>query len=1669
MNKESKIEKIKVKTITRILKGIGWFVILLGLTLLLTILLIQVPGIQRVAKNKVTTYLEDKFGTPVQIGRLSITFPKLLVLQQIYIADRNKDTLLYGKELSINLRMLGLIKGDIIIDEIALHDVKVNLLSDSAGVFNFAHILDAFGSNNTSPNTQTEGEPLEIQLENIKLNRVRFNYLDQSSGIDSKFYIGHLRAGFEKFDITNQIFTLKNFAWYEGDVDLNMWQVAKNPVADDELTASNTTKSRLPVFQFKEADLTEIDFKYTNKDDGMDMLAFIGKFDAEGLNLELNKQLIELGNSNISYTNFTYQSSTPAYISNGNDVKSPNWIITSKDISLLESWFNYDDQSQPRLPKGMDYSHLSFSKVNLKGNGLYVSGGDTVSANINKGALHEKSGFVLNSLETELFYTPKGIRLGNLNLTTPHSSIKEFMEVGYESTSQASENPGELWLSAIMKNARIGHKDMLTVVPLLNDYPMFADYPNATMQVDGKITGQLKDLALDAVTFKGFGGTTIRASGRITGLPDPDKISTNLNIKKFVTTDADIRKIIPAGLIPDYIVLPASASLKGSITGSVTNRLTIDIAMASSLGGAAVKGFIKNADNPQKAKYDLKGNLSSFDIGKLISNNDIGKVSIRFDANGNTYDPNTLTGNYGAFIYSLEYLGTTYKNIDIVAKADNGIINSTAFSKENAHMFDLVLNANLRGAFPSVSSRLNIDTLDLQYLGFSDVPLKFAVSTQMDFARLDIDNPEGYFFMTGLRGVYDTLNFQFDTLSAIASRTKEGQVLIVKTDFGKADIRGNYSVAKLFPELMQFVNLYYHIGKPVPALSGDQQAKIKMTLYPSEQVQKFIPGLVMTENVKLSLDFDSESCLFDLEGTLPAIKYGMHQISGASFFSKSNDSAIAYKIFIDDYDSEVYQMPTLLIEGDVLQHKLYTAARLLDSLGRLQHTMAAVLEQRENGYAIHFDPNSVLLNYEAWGLDPLNELFISEAGLYANSFTFSNGSQALVLQTFGDSLNDPLGVRLFNFKISTFTSLARQDSLYLDGTINGFAELKLDSEHPFFIADMELSNLLYKKDTIGNIVLNVSNEVEDIYSINAKMTGFENDISIAGEYNGIKSLFDIQIDIEKLMLSTIEPFALGYMNGMAGHIEGGISISGSSNEPVVIGNMLFREAEANIPLLNSAFSLKNERIRFLKDGMHFNGFTLTDANGKKAVLNGAILTKNWFDYRFNLDFEANDFRVINSTRKDNRLFYGKLFLDTKITFSGTSDRPVIAATFRANSNTDLTMVMPQSNPELAEREGVVDFFDARYPDTDSLFAKKIDSLNTTGITGISLSANFEIDQRARLVFVIDEANGDMLVARGRANLSTSIDPSGKISVTGTYELLEGSYDMTVRILKFNFKIQSGSTITWTGDPTAADINVTALYQVNAAPFDLVEQQIQTENSESKTRYRDRIPFNVKLMIKGELLKPDIRFDIEIAETSGSSADVIATVNSKLDQLRIDESQMNQQVFALILLGSFIADNPFASSSGSSGVSSLARQSVSKLLSSQLNQLAGSLISGVDIDIGIESGDDYSTGTLQTRTDLNVAVSKTLLKERLKITVGSNFELEGASRPNEKTTNIAGDIKADYALTRDGRYGLRFYRIDQYEVALQGQVVETGVSFIINIDFDKFREIFEKKKKIGEKK
>src|SRR6478672_8376558 len=127
---------------------------IVGLFIILALLLLT-PPVQNFARKKVQAYMSNKLKTRFEIGGIYIGFPKKIVLENVYIEDRQKDTLLSGRLLKVDISMMKLLKSELEVSEIDLQDITAKVkrtLPDTT--FNFQFILDAFAPKNptaTSP------------------------------------------------------------------------------------------------------------------------------------------------------------------------------------------------------------------------------------------------------------------------------------------------------------------------------------------------------------------------------------------------------------------------------------------------------------------------------------------------------------------------------------------------------------------------------------------------------------------------------------------------------------------------------------------------------------------------------------------------------------------------------------------------------------------------------------------------------------------------------------------------------------------------------------------------------------------------------------------------------------------------------------------------------------------------------------------------------------------------------------------------------------------------------------------------------------------------------------------------------------------------------------------------------------------------------------------------------------------------------------------------------------------------------------------------------------------------------------------------------------------------------------------------------------------------------
>ena len=934
-----------------------------------------------------------------------------------------------------------------------------------------------------------------------------------------------------------------------------------------------------------------------------------------------------------------------------------------------------------------------------------------------------------------------------------------------------------------------------------------------------------------------------------------------------------------------------------------------------------------------------------------------------------------------------------------------------------------------------------------------------------DFTSLNPDAPNGYLTLKNF-AISDTKDiFPLQEVFLTAVSTADQNTITLQSQIADVDLTGKYKLTQILGSLQNTINEYYEYQKPgtkVAKIDPNQFFTFNAKIKDDNLLRKFVPELTEFEPITLTGNYDADSRKLAVNGQIPQVKYGANNITGGVITINNENDALVYDVKLAEFKNESIALMKVGLYGDIKDNLITYNASTKDEKDATKFLVAGNVEKVGDLTKISLNPDGLTLNYDKWQVSADNFVQISSRGILANNFAISNSGSEIRLQSETNVPNSPLNVSIKDFKIETITELVKKDSLLAKGNINGTAQLRDLKNNMTFTSDIDVTDLFVYGSPLGNLDIKANNQSADLIRADIALSGFDNDVKLGGTYNTKSSGLNMNLDMNRFQMKSVQGFSMNAIENAEGYLSGNLKITGNTDAPNILGGIKFNDVGLGITQLGSSFKNINDEIKFTNRGIDFDDFKIKDESGNAIVIDGAVLTKTYKDFAFNLDVNADNFKVVDSEKDSDKLMYGVLAIDAKLQIRGNLDLPQVDGDLAVTDQTDFTIVLPQTSPALEDREGIVKFIDQDQIALQQTI--KADSLtDQSAIKGLDVNVNIEVVKEAKISLIIDQANGDFVKLQGEAQLTGGIDPSGKTTLVGVYQVEKGAYEMSVSLLKRKFEIEKGSTITWTGEPMTANLDITAVYKTDAAPLDLLQQQLTGVTGNQLNQYKQRIPFNTLLIMKGELLKPVITFDITTSKENNSvSAEVIDNTTAKLDQLRRDESEMNKQVFALLLLNRFIGENPFQSETGLSA-STLAKQSVSRILSEQLNNLASDLIGGVELNFDLESTKDYSSGTKNERTDLNVGLTKRLFDDRLKVTVGNNFALECDARQNEEMTNIAGDITLDYSLSKDGRYMLRAYRKNDYQVALQGQIIETGIGFIITLDYDKFREIFERRK------
>ncbi|SHM18143.1 Family of unknown function [Flavobacterium flevense] len=1647
----------------KVAKILLYFILFVITLFLLIVIALQTPFGQSFIKDKAVSYLQEKIKTKVAVGSVEIGLPKKIVLHDFYFEDQSKDTLLAGKSLKIDISLFELFNSKVEINSIKLEKITANIEVDKDSVYNFDYIVNAFA---TADEPKTNEKGMEIAVKSIELDTIKFSYKDAVAKNNIALKVHHFDTKIRKLDLDQLFFDVPeiNLNGLRFNLDQDLVEATKKVAEKIEKEAeTNVLKLNL-----QNINLENIDVTYKDAITNLETKIKFEKLKTKVKTIDLEKQIIALHsielnktNGQLALTNAPKEENQKEEANAAEKSSGLAWKIDADAVSIAQFNFVFDNNNEIPIKKGMDYNHLKINDLNFDGKAIAIRDND-YSGIINAFTFKEKSGFQLDALQTEFKYTSKAASLKNLSVKTPQTILQDNVFATYPSIESISKNPENLTLDVHLKNSKLAFKDILLLVPQLESNTIFKNNPNTIVNFNATVTGKLDDLKITTFKADGIGNTKVDVKGTIKGLPNVDKSVFNLAIANFESTAKDIYAFTPKNTVPNSIQLPQKFNLKGNFKGSVAAFQT-NLDLKSSLGNAIVEAtFDQTRKNNEK--YIADASVTNFDVGTLIKNKQLGKITANATVNGRSLDPSTATAKLTSKIIAAQFNDYNYQNINIDGTVKNGVYAANVSSSDPNLKFKLDAEGSSNSKKPTIDLELNAEFIDLNKLNLHAGPLKIRGNITANFDDLNPDNLNGILNVNNFLVALEKEQFPLDTISVRAVSTVEKDSIIIKSQFVSGLISGNYKLSTIGNALTNSVSKYYQLDKKYVANKENQQLAFQFTIKDEPLLKKIVPQIIELSEITLDGKYNSINDSIVINAAVPSLNYANNEISAGVLKVTTKENTLLYDLSLGQIKNEQFEIPKTTLIGKLENNTIDYALNIKDVEDKDKYLISGVFKDSLGASIVHLNPEKLLLNYEDWAVNANNEVKLEKNGIVVRDFVLQKDQQSFGIQSEENNAASPIIASFKNFELESLTSIAKSN-FEIGGKINGEATIKNVTSSPLFVADLDIENLKIKKDTIGNINAKVDNKTTNLYNANVTLTGLENQLNIDGNYNISTESLDFVVDIQKLQMKSVQAFTLENLKESEGFLSGKLDVSGKASNPDVNGTIKFNSVGFVVVPLNSKFKLLNDNINFQQNKIVFDDFKLQDEDGNPLSVKGSVDSRDYTNLGLDLNLTARNFRAINSTAKDNKLFYGELYLDNNLGIKGTLNSPVIDGTVKINEDTKFTIVLPQNDPSIADREGIVQFIDQDQPVLVTVEEDPTKQITQTEFKGIDASVNIGIDKEAEISIIIDEANGDYLKLKGEAELTGGIDPSGKTTLTGKYEFTDGAYQMNLNLIKRKFDIKSGSYILWTGEPTTANVNVTAVYKVDAPPLDLVSDQIEGITAEARNTYKQRIPFETELKMKGELLKPEITFDIVLPEGNNTvSAEVINTTQAKLEQIRRDEDALNKQVFALLLLNRFIGENPFESETGGVSGAFLAKQSASKILSQQLNNLAGDLIKGFELDFDLEATENYTSGQKQERTDLNVGLSKKLLNDRLKVTVGSSFGLEGAPQQNEQSTNIAGDVSADYLITKDGRYKLRAYRKNNYQVALQGQVIETGVAFIITMDYNKFRELFHKKRK-----
>ncbi|MFW5663611.1 MAG: translocation/assembly module TamB domain-containing protein [bacterium] len=1673
------------KYLKKLLKIIAWIVASFLLLFVIIAIVLQFSSVQTFLTEKITRQVSQRVDTRVKIDRVAIRFPKSVGLKGIYLEDTRGDTLLYAGSIFVNVGMTALLRSEVKVANLELTNIVANMKREEPDtVFNYQFLIDAFAPTDTTKNASSsektsDEEPGKqeggwtVSIDELSLEDIRFRNIDHFTGLDLQLQLDKLNADLKPADLMNE-------KYHAGEISISQPLIAIEMTPPSEQAEPDTADNGMPELNISLAALIleNADFHF-NSFDGTQM-----HIDSEWL--ALHPEEIKLHEYYVAIETFETEQlmadfSLPPTSENSQDDKkqSPNhearkekpssfrfdfaeimeWNIVLNNLDITESSFSMKQGDPGDIPE-FNPENISLSDINLHLTDAEVKANQLRMA-INNTSMVFSDEFQIEDFNMEIdLGSESEINLQNLN--TGQSRLSFRLNTPGSLLDFTQDQLTEYRYQLSIRESHI-RQDLAWFVPVMNEY--YFNWPDSKgIRMGAQLEGKLADVRIDSLWIAGPDFFATELSGQITGLPHTDSLYVDVPAFRFFAVPESFFANLPDSLQPQGFEIPEYINLKADATGSM-EQFDAGFSLRSDMGDFSFSARLED-EGEGRDTFEADLHTESFDFGELLQQTSTfpEPVAFRLEINGTGTQPQTMTLEAKAGIENLKVKSHAFDRIVFHAALADSVASLESNYRDSILYYDLEASYGVFQQNPELTTLLELEYAHLQALGVSEENLlvKTDLKTDLIFDTPDFFNGEVQISNTSFATEEDIYNVPEIFIEALT--THSDYEIALRSQFADFDYRGNFSPTSLGTVLNNhFAQHLEPVQSSDTIMKGEEKFfNINVRVTPNELLTEVLfKSLGESDTLDVMATYDSSIQDLYLEANWPDARYENIEIDSLRLSARSQSGKIDFNLKANRLSMGDIAFHQFKTTGEYQQQVLDFGLGFQDNEKPLYQVNGNV-QFTDSLYRLQIDPEKLLINAEEWSIPEKNQIAFGTEYINIENFVLKNNDKELSLSSReheqGYFIVD---IGMDQIDLGKLTRFAGSEFPTLGGVFNGEVSLKRIFSDPAFVADLGIKNFAFQGDTLGDIELTGENPSPEYYELMASLQSQQTDMVLTGNYRtGEDKGIDIEADLSRINLSSFEGFTAENITQLEGYVSGNMGITGTLESPEISGNLQMNEIYFRVPAINSGYFIKDEEIRFDNQQIKMQDFALEDSTGRKATLSGSIDIARLNQIDFDLNLSSRDFLLMNAQEEQNELYHGHILIDSDLRLTGTQQSPTVEGSIKLNEGSNFTFTLPQTTPESIGDEGVVKFT----PFTDTLFFKHAQQTmesqqELTSFDFLDLNMNVEINRETDIKIIIDEYAGDFLQVRGGGVLSASTDPSGNISLSGRYEIVDGEYLLTFYdVIRRNFKIESGSSLVWSGDPMNARVDITALYTVRTHAADLLAGQ-SDGNQDRSAAMRQEFPFQVYLKMDDNLEQPNISFELDLPQEHQNALD--GSVMARLNQINQNESDLNKQVFALLILGQFIQDNPFASAGGG-GFSTTARSSASQIMTQQLNRLSDRYVRGVNIDFQVESFENYEDEQATGRTQLQMEVSRDFLDERLRITVGGNIELEDETRRQENPSDIAGDFSIEYLLTPEGNLILKGFRNKNYGDIFDGEVIDTGISLMFSQSYNQFRELFRKK-------